>query len=144
MRYVSRLPIVFRVDSDKRRISSEAAGAIGEQDLFAYQIDVGTRPEWAGYDELLDVSHIDSLLDIRIDNLKALAELAASMDKPDLPSKFAIVAPQDVYFGLGRMYESLRESVPHATRRANAFRTRADAERWLDAPVDEPAEAEIT
>ena len=63
---------------------------------------------------------------------------------PGLPSKFAIVAPQDLYFGLGRMYESLRESAPHSSRRIAAFRSRAEAERWLDAPVDEPAEADFT
>lgn len=138
------MPIAYQANLAKRRILAEATGAVGSQDLFAYQKDVGTRPEWAGYDELLDVSRVDRLLDIRLDNLKALANFAAGMDKPDLPSKFAIVAPQDLYFGLGRMYESLRESVPNASRRVAAFRTRADAERWLDDPVDEPADAEIT
>ena len=138
------MPIVYRADSAKRRILAEASGAIGQQDLFTYQQTVGTRPEWADYDELFDVSHVDSLLDIRIDNLKAVADLAASMDKPEYPSKFAIVAPQDLYFGLGRMYESLRESAPHSSRRIAAFRSRAEAERWLDAPVDEPANADFT
>lgn len=138
------MPISYQTVPGKRRIVAEASGAIGQQDLFAYQKDVGARPEWVGFDEIFDVSHVDSLLDIRIDNLKALADLAASMDKPGLPSKFAIVAPQDLYFGLGRMYESLRESAPHSSRRIAAFRSRAEAERWLDAPVDEPAEADFT
>ena len=138
------MPISYHAEPAQHRIVAEASGAIGQQDLFAYQKDVGTRPEWAGFNELFDVSRVDSLLDIRIDNLKAVADLAASMDKPDLPSKFAIVAPQDLYFGLGRMYESLRESAPHSSRRIAAFRSRAEAERWLDAPVDEPADAEIT
>lgn len=138
------MPIVYRADPAKRRILAEASGAIGQQDLFAYKRAVGARPEWAGYDEVLDVSLVDSLLDIRLDNLKAVADFAASLDQPEQPSKFAIVAPQDLYFGLGRMYESLRESAPHSSRRIAAFRTRAEAERWLDAPVDEPADAEIT
>ncbi|MGD9611902.1 MAG: hypothetical protein AB7V22_03285 [Kiritimatiellia bacterium] len=138
------MPISYQADPGKRRIVAEASGAIGQQDLFAYQKDVGTRPEWAGLDEIFDVSHVDSLLDIHIDNLKALAQYAAGMDRPEQPTKFAIVAPQDLYFGLGRMYESLRESVPHATRQVAAFRTRAEAERWLDEPADEPAAAEIT
>lgn len=138
------MPVAYHADSAKRRILAEASGAIGQQDLFAYQKVVGARPEWAGFDELFDVSRVDSLLDIRIDNLKALAELAASMDKPGQPTKFAIVAPQDLYFGLGRMYESLRESAPHSTRRIAAFRSRAEAERWLDAPADGPADADFT
>ena len=138
------MPIVYRADPAMRRILAEASGPIGQQDLFAYKRAVGARPEWAGYDEVLDVSLVDSLLDIRLDNLKAVADFAASLDQPEQPSKFAIVAPQDLYFGLGRMYESLRESAPHSSRRIAAFRTRAEAERWLDAPVDEPADAEIT
>ena len=138
------MPISYHAEPAKHRIVAEASGAIGQQDLFAYQKDVGARPEWAGYDELFDVSHVASLLDIRIDNLKALADLAASMDQPGLPSKFAIVAPQDLYFGLGRMYESLRESAPHSSRRIAAFRSRAEAERWLETPVDEPANADFT
>lgn len=137
------MPIVCQTDSQKRRIVAIATGTIRQQDLFSYQQDVGTRPEWAGYDEILDVSLVDRLVDVCLDNLKTLARYAASMDKPDLPSKFALVAPQDLYFGLGRMYESLRDSVPHATRRVAAFRTRAEAERWLEAPVNEPADAVI-
>ena len=85
-----------------RRILAEASGPIGQQDLFAYKRAVGARPEWAGYDEVLDVSLVDSLLDIRLDNLKAVADFAASLDQPEQPSKFAIVAPQDLYFGLGK------------------------------------------
>ena len=138
------MPITYQADPGKRRIVAEASGAIGEQELFAYQKDVGTRPEWAGLDELFDVSHVDSLLDLRIDNLKALAHFAAGMDRPGQPSKFAIVAPQDLFFGLGRMYESLRESAPHATRQVAAFRTRAEAERWLAEPADGPDAAEFT
>jgi len=138
------MTIAYQADPGKRRIVAGASGAIGQQDLFAYQKAVGTRPEWTGFDELFDVSRVDNLLDIRIDNLKAVADLAASMDKPELPSKFAIVAPQDLYFGLGRMYESLRESAPHSSRRIAAFRSRAEAERWLDAPLDAPADGDFT
>ena len=138
------MPIIYHADSAKRRILAEASGAISQQELFDYQKAVGTRPEWAGYDELLDVSRVAGLVDVRPDNLKALADFAASMDDPAQPSKFALVAPQDLYFGLGRMYESLRESATHTTRRIAAFRTRAEAERWLDAPVDEPADADFT
>ena len=131
------MPVSFQADASKRRIFAQASGAIGQQDLFAYQKDVGLNPELAGFDELLDLALVESLLDIRLDNLKALAHYAASMDDPKQPSKFALVAPQDLFFGLGRMYESLRESAPNASRQVAAFRTRAEAEAWLDAP---PAE----
>lgn len=132
------MPITYQADADKHRIVAEATGTLGQQDLFGYQKDLGGRADLSGFDELFDLSLVESLLDIRLDNLKALAQYAASMDKPELPSKFAIVAPQDLFFGLGRMYGSLRESAPNASRQSAAFRTRDEAEAWLDAP---PAEA---
>ncbi|NCD21598.1 MAG: hypothetical protein EOL90_01480 [Spartobacteria bacterium] len=138
------MPIVHHADLEKRRIVAKATGTIGQRELFAYQRELGQRPEWAGFDELFDVSGVDGLADVQTDDLKALAGFAASMDRPDQPSKFALVAPQDLYFGLGRLYEALRETAPQANRQVAAFRACAEAERWLDAPVGEPVEADFT
>jgi len=47
------------------------------------------------------------------------------------PSKFAIVAPQALPFGLGRMYEMYREMNEHSTKQVRVFRTRQKAVEWL-------------
>ena len=62
----------------------------------------------------------------------SLAQLAAAMDKPGAKAaKFAIVAPQDEIYGLGRMYEAYRESIPESTKRVAVFRDREAALAWL-------------
>ena len=130
------MPITYQVDHGQRRIAAVASGAIGERDLFAYQTDIKSQPALAGYDEIVDVAQVDGLLDINIHNLRKLAALAASSDVPDKPSKFVIVAPQDVYFGLSRMYESFREGLPRSRRKLAVFHSREEAEDWLSAPAE--------
>ena len=46
-------------------------------------------------------------------------------------SRFAIVAPRDFEFGLGRMYEAHREQDSRSTKRVGVFRTREEALAWL-------------
>ena len=127
------MPIAVQVDHEKRRIVAQASGALGVRDLFSYQAGIASRPELAGYDEIFDATLVNDIRDVHADGLKELAHLAASSDSASHPSKFVIVAPQDVYYGLGRMYESLRECAPHSARELATFRTRGEAERWLDA-----------
>lgn len=130
------MPITYQVDHDHHLIAAVASGAIGERDLSAYQTDIKSQPALAGYDEILDVTRVDGLLDINIHNLRKLAAFAASSDVPDKLSKFVIVAPQDVYFGLSRMYESFREGLPRSRRKLAVFHSRAEAEGWLSDPAE--------
>jgi hypothetical protein len=53
------------------------------------------------------------------------------VDAPGSPSKFAIVVPQDIAFGLGRMYEQLRELDRRSTRKVAGFRTVDEAPAFL-------------
>lgn len=46
-------------------------------------------------------------------------------------SKVAIAAPNDEFYGFGRMYQMLREGSPVEVR---VFRSRNEAEQWLDLP----------
>lgn len=126
------MPIPHQIDSNRRRILATATGAIGQRDLFAHHREMASRPEWTEYDELLDVSWIDGLLDIHLDNLNQLAVESARSDGPDNPSRLVIVAPQNLIFGLCKMYVSLRKAAPGASREVAAFRSRKEAERWLD------------
>ena len=129
------MPITYQVDHDHQLIAAVASGAIGERDLFAYQTNIKSQPALAGYDEILDVTRVDGLLDINIHNLRKLAAFAAASDVPDKRSKFVIVAPQDVYFGLSRMYESFREGLPRSHRELAVFHSREEAEGWLRDPA---------
>jgi hypothetical protein len=63
--------------------------------------------------------------------MKALAQLAVQADDPAQTSRLAIIARQDLHFGLGRMYESYRSMQPKHTRQVSVFRTRQEALHWL-------------
>ena len=126
------MSITYQIDHGKRRILAIATGALGVRDLVAFQQEIGSDSTFSGYDAIFDASWVDSLLDLNIDNLKRLAVLAASSDVAGMPSKLVIVAPQEVYFGLGRMYGSFRTCVPGSCRVSATFRSRKEAERWLD------------
>lgn len=61
-----------------------------------------------------------------------LADYSASMDLPSVRSKFAIVASDDLHFGLGRMYGAYRDLKGSEAKTVQVFRTREEAEKWLN------------
>jgi hypothetical protein len=135
------MPIDYQIDHARRRVVARGSGTVTETEIFAYQREVWARPEVAGFDQLVDMSaadHIDAPVP-SADGMRDLAALAASMDHPGQPSRFAIVAPGDLAFGLGRMYSTYRELDPRSTKAVRVFRTMDEALAWLDgAPDAEP------
>ena len=124
------MSILVQVDHDQRRVVGIASGTLEDRDLFAYQQEAGRFPD---YDEIFDGTAVEHLQDINPACLKKLADVAAAADRADRESKLVIIASQDVHFGLGRMYGSLRECAPHATKKSAVFHTREEAEQWLAA-----------
>jgi hypothetical protein len=126
------MPIEYTIDHAKRLVRAAGRGTLTGDDIFNYQKDVWSRLEVSGYDELMDMTDIEKI-DLRsVDRIKQLAELAASMDTTKSQSKFAIVAPGDYAFGLGRMYESYRRLEGRSTKQVGVFRSLAEAVAFLE------------
>jgi hypothetical protein len=53
------------------------------------------------------------------------------MDDKNTKSRFAIVAPADVAFGLGRMYQAYRTLDRRSTKEVGVFRTMREALAFL-------------
>ena len=72
-----------------------------------------------------------------------LATLAAEMDLPGQASKFAIVAPAHLSFGLGRMFQTHRELDERSTKTVAVFKTLGDALEFLgiQGPLELPGPA---
>jgi hypothetical protein len=102
-----------------------------DQDVFDYQQQVWSAPGVAGFNELVDMTEVEEIVPPPSDRVRALANVSAEMDPPDHPSRFAIVASQDLAFGLGRMYGAYRELSPRSTKQVAVFRTRKAALNWL-------------
>jgi len=130
------MPIEYKIDHGRRRVLAEGHGTISEGEVFGYQREVWSRPDVAGYDELIDMSGVGKIAAASSERMRALAELSGKSDPPGRSSKFAIVAPQALMFGLGRMYQVFREMNSRGTKRVAVFRDRASALRWLDGDED--------
>jgi hypothetical protein len=125
------MPIVYHIDHDQRLVVATAYEVLTEAELFKYQQDAFTSPEAAGYDEILDATHVTAVGSLSGGRLADLAKLATQMDPPGSSAKFAIVAQTDFHFGLARMYQLFREGNPGSKKSVRVFRTRSEAEQWL-------------
>lgn len=79
----------------------------------------------------MDMTHAEAIAEPSAEGVRSLASLAAQMDNPESPAKFAIVAPQDVAFGMGRMFGAYRDSNPQSKKEVAVFRSMAPALKWL-------------
>jgi hypothetical protein len=125
------MPITYAIDRTRRTVYASANGVLTPQDLFTYQNAVWSAPELRGYDECVDMLAVTDIEAATDSNMKALAELSARMDDPSAKSKFAIIAREDLHYGLARMYEAYRSMQPKNTRTLAIFRTLEDALSWL-------------
>src|SRR5262249_11910815 len=58
------MPIEFRIDHKRRMVFAKGHGTLTDREVFGYQLNVWSRPEVVGYNELVDltdVQHIELL-----------------------------------------------------------------------------------
>ena len=121
------MPIDYWIDHERKLVLAKGRGTVTGQDVFGYQRDVWSRDDTAGYDELVDMSEVEHIALPSVDRVRQLASLSADMDTPSLASKLAIIAPQNVAFGLGRMYATYRQMEARSRKHVEVFRSRREA-----------------
>lgn len=125
------MAVEYQIDVARRTVFVRLYGRLTSEELFSFQRNVWSRPEVAGFNELVDAT--DAEFDIPSNvgtDLRALADLSAQTDTPR-QSSLAIVAASDLAYGLGRMYATYRELESRGTRKVEVFRNRAEALVWL-------------
>ncbi len=130
------MPVEYRIDYERRIVLTRGVGVLTDHDVFSYQRAVWSRDEVAGFDEIWDVTSVEKIALPHADRVGDLAALGASMDAPSSSARLAIVAPGDFAFGLGRMFEVLRQADPRSRKEVFVFRTRGEALRWLGLKED--------
>lgn len=130
------MPIAVQIDHARKLVVATVTGDVCDDELLEYQKNVWSDTALAGYSELFDVTAVRSISGVTAAGLGAVAQCAASMDVPGKRSRFAIVAPQDLPYGMGRMYEALRTEIPGSVRSVAVFRSRDEAEAWLGCKKD--------
>jgi hypothetical protein len=123
--------IEYHIDHERRIVLAWVRGTLTDDDVFGYQSDLWSRPEVSGYNELIDMTDVEHIAMPSSDRVPDLAALSAEMDPPDVFSKFAIVAPSDLAFGLGRRYATYRELNSRSTKKVGVFRSMEAALAWL-------------
>jgi len=125
------MPITYRIDHVLRLVDAAGHGTFTDEDVFGYQRTVWSRPDVSGYDELMDMTDVKGIVPPSVERVRHLASVAAEMESSSSHSKFAIVAPTDIAFGLGRMFQAFRESQGEGTRNVRVFRTKDEAMVFL-------------
>lgn len=126
------MPIEFYCDHERRIVFARAKGILTDEEVFSYQKEVWSREDTIGYDEVIDMSGVEIIASKSGDRMRDLATLSASMDSRSSRTKFAIVAPDDLAYGMGRMYETYRTMDERSTREVAVFRGMEEAMAWID------------
>jgi len=121
------MPISYRIDHDKRLVVAVGYGLFTPGDVFDYQREAWSEPQVVGFDEIIDMTHVTEVSLPSARRIQELASIAVRMDDPSAPSRFAIVAPGDLAFGLGRMFQIYREADERGAKEVGVFRTMKEA-----------------
>jgi len=124
------MPITYTIDPARRRVTLVYTGTITDRELCEVFDRLYQDPAHRiGMDELSDLRAVHNVTVTSV-GLQALADQTArNLDHAHQSWRVAVVAPQDVVFGLARMYGLFREDSPELVR---VFRDLASAEAWLD------------
>ena len=126
------MPIAHRIDSVRRIVFARGHGVVTDADAFGYQREVWSRTETEGFDEVVDMTEIEEIVFPSAERVDQLARFSAGCDAPGATAKLAIVAPADMAYGLGRMYQAYREMAAD-TKEVGVFRSMSDALQWIEA-----------
>lgn len=125
------MPLDYVIDRNLRLVTATPRGSLTLEEMLGYQREVWSQPDLCGYDEMIVMDEVTDVDSATMGQLKRLASVASTMDLMTGPARMAIVAAQDLHYGLGRMYAVIREDTPLSRKTISVFRTRGDALRWL-------------
>jgi hypothetical protein len=121
--------ITFRFDPALRLRTAIFSGVVTDDKLTGAYRALVAEPDYdAGADDLVDLRGVTHL-GVTPVGMRSLMELFAPVDDLAIPTRLAIVAPNDAVYGVSRVYEMLRgKGVPEEIA---VFRDLLDAMHWL-------------
>jgi hypothetical protein len=114
-----------RVNAADRVLTLNLSGEIRDEDMLSLAIDIENDPEVKpDFSMLLDVRRAD-VRSVTSAGVRRLAERPYAL-APE--SRRGVVVPDELSFGMARMYEALRDKLGGAIR---VFRDFDEAKRWV-------------
>ena len=118
------MPISYRIDESLRLVFTTAQGVLTRQDVLTHLQRLREDPDFdPSYNQLVDLRAVIEFA-MSAAELRMITVYRLFNEK----SRRAIVADEDITFGMARMYEVFREDAPEDIK---LFRDMADARRWL-------------
>ena len=126
------MPAFYKIDKERRLVLTSGIGVFNKEEAQAHQTRLLADPDFdPGYSQLLDFTHV-TRFDLTAADVRLLAQ--RNIFSPD--SRRAFLVPNDVGFGLGRMYEMLREAAGESGIRI--FRNLEEALDWVLSKQEAP------
>lgn len=120
------MPISYRIDETRRRLYTRAEGLVTFAEMRAH-VNTELSDEAAAYGELIDCSHATT--NVTPAEIRRLAmERKKVGARQRRPGPVAVVATDNLFFGMLRIYDALTETI----RPLQVFRNPQEAEKWLD------------
>jgi hypothetical protein len=120
--------IAERFDAARNVLFVSFTGPLGDEDLVKYAQRMAGNPAIPpAHDELIDLRRVEEA-DVQSHTLRRIAELFGGADRNPERSRVALVASDDVSYGLSRMYQAFRSRSPLDLR---VFRDMGEARAWL-------------
>ncbi|MDH3643223.1 MAG: hypothetical protein OES38_14070 [Gammaproteobacteria bacterium] len=120
------MPITYEVDETRSLTVTTLVGEVSREEIFAYyeQFMADTRCRSC------TKSLIDLTSSIPVDGSPDwMQSISARSDPTTNVTRMAVIAPDDLRYGLSRAYEAYVDDQAVAT---GVFRNRSEAEAWLD------------
>jgi hypothetical protein len=115
----------YKIDKERHLVMSTGAGVLTLPDLLAHQEKLLADPDFSpDFSQLWDLTHVTDV-ELTSKDVHRLAQ--RSIFSPD--SRRALLANTDHVFGMGRMFEILRENF--GERGIRVFRNLDDALEWV-------------
>lgn len=119
------MPATYAIDKERRLVITTVFEQLTVADALAHQEQLSKDPDFdPGYSQLIDLTRAD-VSEIAATDVRRIAE--RNIYSPE--SLRAIVVSSNVAYGLGRMFETLRESAGENGIRV--FRDLDEAVDWL-------------
>jgi len=128
------MPISYRIDKAARVVICTHAGMTSDADFIHTYKSLFNDPEYeAGLSKLIDLREADSVGRSGKALMAIRDLLTIQYEGSSVTTRIAIVAPADLSFGLGRMYEMLTDDAP---QKVGVFRSMQKAVEWLGVSLD--------
>lgn len=125
------MSITFTISDDGEHVESSLSGVLSSEEYVGFfrEAHAPSTPPIRCRTTLMDVEKGD-VRGLSLEAVREVAELsAAEARRSPGPRRMAVIAPDSLTYGLVRQWDLLTND---ANQRLEFFRTRADAEAWLE------------